>query len=106
MRYIGKSDDYYNPPRLTVKLEALANTQSALKYCGTTRAFLNNGDMTSKDGKYAYDCNHNNQYATIEAVVTAKAPQSVKPGEQMIIETNFFSTNKLGHQYIYTWNVQ
>ncbi len=130
--YIGKSDAYYNPPYvngesltvqatwskppaiikggesipLTIKIEALANTQSAYKWSGFARAFIDNVNITNKDGKYGYDCNYNTKYAPITDIVTAKTASSAKPGDQMIIETNFFSTNKLGHQYIYTWKLQ
>lgn len=130
--YEGESDNYYNPPyvhgealtveaawskppqvikggdnvSLTVKIGATSNTLSAYKFSGSTRAFLNNSNMTNKDGKYHYECKFGNNYATLSDTVSAKAPSGAKAGDKMTIELSFFSSNSMGHKFVYTWKQQ
>lgn len=130
--YEGDTDNYYTPPyvhgealtveanwslppsvikagdivALNVKIGAPSNTQSAYKFSGSTRAFLNSSNMTNKDGKYHYECKFGNQYATQTDTVSAKAPTGSKPGDTMTIEITFYSTGSLGHKFVYVWKQQ
>lgn len=128
--YVGESDDYYNPPyvhgesygvqagwsgppselipgellELNVSIAKTADTLSAFKPSGSTRAYLNGDNMTSTDGKSVYEISEDVESAS--GTVTATIPEGNEEGSQLEIEITFHAYVSMSTRYIYQCQAQ
>lgn len=128
--YIGKTDNYYNPPyvngesitiqanwstppttikkdeviSLTGSISVSANSLSAFKFSGSTGAWVGNNRMATKEGKTEFSTSFNSKYASQSGEVTAKLGEGSK-GSKITIEMYLYSSNKLFTQFVYEWKM-
>ncbi len=127
--YKGKTDSYYTPPyihgeALTVhanwstppqvikagesvvlhlKLGVLSNSQSALKFSGSARAYLGGANMVNAAGKHFFECTFGTKYASVNETVSAVAKSGSKEGAKLELELTFYSSINMSTKFIYEW---
>lgn len=129
--YKGESDDYYDPPyvhgesytvqakwstppstlkpgevlSLNVSLSITANTLSAFKPGGHTRAYLNGIDFVSSNGKTGgYSISPDK--TSLNDTVSAAVPAGSQDGDQLELEITFHDSVSMSTTYIYEWKEQ
>ena len=124
--YIGKDDDYYDPPykhgesfsvqgthgippevlipeselNIDIGVEITANSLSAYYPSGSIRGWIGNSNFTTKEGQYMFGVDKD--VAASRGILTTTVPKG-SPGAEYVIEFVFYATNNLGTKYIYTF---
>jgi len=126
--YVGKSDDYYNPPKvegesiaflgsfssppemiipgetltINASLTPAGNSLSYFAFNGSIRAQLNNKDFTNADGKGSFKSDNKNNYESFEETLSIEIPGGSADSE-MIIRYSLYLYQTMKTEYVYKY---
>jgi len=126
--YIGKSDDYYNPPKvegesiaflasfsqppemliageslsIDVSLSPVGNSLSFYAFNGSIRAQLNRQNFENAEGKYSFKSDNQNDYESFNERLSAVIPGGSEDSA-LIISYSLYSSVSMKTEYVYVY---
>ena len=126
--YVGKSDDYYNPPKvegesiaflasfspppdmliagetltITASLTPAGNSLSFFAFNGSIRAQLNNQNFTNAAGNYSFKSYNHNDYESFQETLSVVVPGGSEDSE-MTIRYVLYSGQQMKTEYVYKY---